>query len=99
MSKTDKSGIGDLYVEKVGTCEREGSVLIAPNIRLLRRLWKAPNIRLEGKMIRGTVWFHRLSIAASYRDAVKIPWIPWLLRMGSIIGAMYKTGLITHTIR
>ena len=25
MSKTDKSGIGDLYVEKVGTCEREGS--------------------------------------------------------------------------
>ena len=54
---------------------------------------------VKGKMIRGTVWFHRLSIAASYRDAVKIPWIPWLLRMGSIIGAMYKTGLITHTIR
>ena len=25
MSKTDKSGIGDLYVEKVGTCKREGS--------------------------------------------------------------------------
>ena len=86
MSKTDISGIGDLFMD-------------SPKYSTVRRLLRAPNIRLEGKMIRGTVWFHRLSIAASYRDAVKIPWIPWLLRMGSIIGAMYKTGLITHTIR